>query len=60
MEARSLLEPRTARSAAQRMTPEALDLLRRRLEEEHEALDNGNIGHVISLSGPELPLNTSF
>ena len=51
MEARSLLEPRTARSAAERMTPEALEGLKARLDEEHAALDAGDIGTAISLSG---------
>lgn len=51
MEARSLLEPRTARSAAERMTPEALDGLKVRLDQEHKALAAGEIGEALSLSG---------
>jgi len=43
MEARSLLEPRTARSAAERMTPPALKSLKDRLVEEHAALDKGDM-----------------
>ncbi len=51
MEARSLLEPRTARSATERMTPDALEGLKARLDQEHRALDAGEIGEALSLSG---------
>lgn len=51
MEARSLLEPRTARSAAERMTDDALSGLKARLVEEHKALDSGDLGRAISFSG---------
>ena len=50
-EARSLLEPRTARSAADRMTPAALDMLRANIAQEHEALDSGENGRALFLSG---------
>ena len=50
-EARSLLEPRTARSAAERMTPAALDMLRANIAQEHEALDSGENGRALFLSG---------
>lgn len=50
-EARALLEPRTARSAAERARPEALTLLRQRVEDEHRALDAGDIGTAVYLSG---------
>lgn len=50
-EARALLEPRTARSAAARMTEPELALLRANIAEEHAALDAGDNGHALSLSG---------
>ncbi|GHH00097.1 GntR family transcriptional regulator [Pseudodonghicola xiamenensis] len=50
-EARSLLEPRTARSAAERMTDEELDLLRANIRDEHAALDAGEYGRALFLSG---------
>jgi len=50
-EARALLEPRTARSAAERMTEADLDLLRRNIEDEHVALDAGENGRALFLSG---------
>ena len=51
MEARSLLEPRTARSATERMTADALKGLKTRLKDEHKALDAGDVGAAITLSG---------
>ncbi|AJE47105.1 GntR family transcriptional regulator [Celeribacter indicus] len=50
-EARSLLEPRTARSAAERMTEEDLAILRANIGNEHAALDAGENGHALFLSG---------
>lgn len=50
-EARALLEPRTARSAAARMTPADHDALRRHIAEEHAALDAGEAGRALYLSG---------
>ncbi|NDV99012.1 MULTISPECIES: GntR family transcriptional regulator [unclassified Salipiger] len=50
-EARALLEPRTARSAAERMTPEDAARLRRHNAEEHAALDRGEYGTAVRLSG---------
>ncbi|MBR9764896.1 MAG: GntR family transcriptional regulator [Rhodobacteraceae bacterium] len=50
-EARALLEPRTARSAAERMTPEALATLRDHIAAEHTALHAGETGHALFLSG---------
>lgn len=50
-EARALLEPRTARSAAQRMTPEAIALLQAHITAEHDALDQGDPGRALRLSG---------
>jgi DNA-binding GntR family transcriptional regulator len=50
-EARSLLEPRTARSAAERMTPEDLTLLQSHIDAEHEALHAGDNGRALYLSG---------
>ena len=51
MEARALLEPRTARSAAQRARREEIRLLRRHIREEHTALDAGDTGRAVYLSG---------
>ena len=50
-EARALLEPRTARSAAERMTPEALERLEKHIAAEHEALADGEVGRALRLSG---------
>lgn len=50
-EARSLLEPRTARSAAERMTQDDLTLLQRHIDDEHEALHAGDSGRALYLSG---------
>jgi DNA-binding GntR family transcriptional regulator len=50
-EARALLEPRTARSAAERMTQEALARLEAHIEAEHEAIAAGESGKALRLSG---------
>lgn len=50
-EARELLEPRTARSAAMRATPDDIDLLRRHIADEHAALDAADQGRALRLSG---------
>jgi DNA-binding GntR family transcriptional regulator len=50
-EARALLEPRTARSAADRATPEAVRRLRDHIAAEHRALDEGRLGSAVYLSG---------
>jgi len=50
-EARALLEPRTARSAAERVTPADVTLLRRHNDEEHAALHRGDYGTALRLSG---------
>lgn len=50
-EARALLEPRTARSAAERATAADLALLRGHLAEEHAALAAGDPGRAVWLSG---------
>ena len=50
-EARALLEPRTARSAAERMTPADVARLQRHIDEEHAALDAGDPGRALRLSG---------
>jgi DNA-binding GntR family transcriptional regulator len=50
-EARALLEPRTARSAAQRATKEDIALLNRHIREEHEALARADNGAALHLSG---------
>lgn len=50
-EARALIERRVARLAAEAMTPEALDDLRRHIAAEHEALRAGDKGKALSLSG---------
>lgn len=49
--ARELLEPRTAESAAFKATPEDVALLRRHITEEHAALDAGDRGRALYLSG---------
>jgi DNA-binding GntR family transcriptional regulator len=50
-EARALLEPRTAHSAAERMTPEAVARLEAHIAAEHEALAEGEVGKALRLSG---------
>lgn len=50
-EARALLEPRTAHSAATRMTDADLALLRANIRNEHAALDAGENGRALFLSG---------
>lgn len=50
-EARALLEPRTARSAAERAKPADIAALRRHIEEEHAAMDEGDAGRALYLSG---------
>ncbi|WP_316013602.1 GntR family transcriptional regulator [Roseobacter sp. HKCCA0434] len=50
-EARALLEPRTAHSAAARMTPDAIARLERHVEDEHTALAAGESGRALHLSG---------
>ncbi|WP_089234161.1 GntR family transcriptional regulator [Tropicimonas sediminicola] len=50
-EARALLEPRTAHSAATRATPEDIALLKRHIDEEHAAIDAGETGRALRLSG---------
>lgn len=50
-EARSLLEPRTAHSAALRMTDEHIENLQRHIDAEHEALHSGDSGRALYLSG---------
>ena len=51
MEARALLEPRTAHSAAQRARAVDIRLLRKHIEQEHAALDAGDTGRAVYLSG---------
>ena len=50
-EARALLEPRTARSAAERMTDAALARLEAHIEAEHKAIHAGEQGKAVRLSG---------
>ncbi|MGP6089287.1 GntR family transcriptional regulator [Antarctobacter jejuensis] len=50
-EARALLEPRTAHSAAERITQADLALLHENIEQEHAALDAGENGRALFLSG---------
>ncbi len=50
-EARALLEPRTARSAASRATPRDIEILKDHIAKEHEALDAGDNGRALNLSG---------
>lgn len=50
-EARALLEPRTARSAALRITQADIARLRAHLETEHAALHAGQTGRALRLSG---------
>lgn len=50
-EARELLEPRTAHSAALKATPEDVTLLRAHIAKEHEAVDKNDRGLALYLSG---------
>ncbi len=50
-EARELLEPRTARSAARRSTPADILKLERHIHDEHAALDANDSGRALYLSG---------
>lgn len=50
-EARELLEPRTARSAAARATKSDIALLERHIKDEHAALDAADPGRALYLSG---------
>ena len=50
-EARALLEPRTARSAAERATPADVALLRAHIDAEHAAMRDGDSGRALMLSG---------
>ncbi|KPA23233.1 putative HTH-type transcriptional regulator YdfH [Shimia sp. SK013] len=50
-EARTLLEPQTARAAAERATSEDIAALERHIENEHAAIDMGNAGLALKLSG---------
>ncbi len=50
-EARALLEPRTARAAAERTTPNDIALLERHIDEEHAALKAEEAGRALKLSG---------
>lgn len=50
-EARELLEPRTARSAAKLATPEDIILLESHIAQEHAALNAGDHGRALYLSG---------
>ncbi|MEP5730696.1 MAG: GntR family transcriptional regulator [Sulfitobacter sp.] len=50
-EARELLEPRTARRAAQKATAKDVALLKDHITQEHAALNAGDRGRALSLSG---------
>lgn len=50
-EARALLEPRTSRSAAERAGPTDIASLRRHIDEEHAAMNAGDAGRALYLSG---------
>lgn len=50
-EARALVEPRTAQSAAMRATAAGIRRLRRHIADEHAALDAGDAGRAVWLSG---------
>lgn len=50
-EARELLEPRTARSAASRATKADIALLKRHINDEHAALEAADPGRALYLSG---------
>lgn len=51
MEARSLLEPRTAHSAAERITEADISALEASLTAEHAAMADGDTGRALALSG---------
>ena len=50
-EARALVEPRTARSAAERATRAQVAVLRRHIADEHAAMAAGDAGRAVWLSG---------
>ncbi len=50
-DARAKIEPLVAELAAQNMTQEGLELLRKHIEEEHEAIHEGDMGRALYLSG---------
>lgn len=50
-EARELVEPRMARMAAQRATAKDVKVLKAHIKAEHAALDGGEIGRALYLSG---------
>jgi len=50
-EARALLEPQTARAAAERATQSDIALLEAHIDEEHKALATGATGKALKLSG---------
>ncbi|MBP1806296.1 GntR family transcriptional regulator [Rubellimicrobium aerolatum] len=50
-EARALLEPRTARSAAERATPADIARLQAHIDEEHRAMSAGHAGLALRQSG---------
>lgn len=50
-EARALLEPRTAHSAAMRATETDIRILREHIAAEHAAIETGDIGKAVYLSG---------
>ncbi|MFK7868850.1 MAG: GntR family transcriptional regulator [Roseobacter sp.] len=50
-EARTLLEPRTARAAATRATPKDIKVLQAHIVREHDALAAGHLGQALRLSG---------
>lgn len=50
-QARALIEPSTARAAAERATAADIKLLERHIEEEHAALDRDDSGLALKLSG---------
>lgn len=50
-EARALLEPRTARAAAERATAADIATLERHITDEHAALESGEAGRALKLSG---------
>lgn len=50
-EARELLEPRIARSASERAKPEDIELLKRHIQDEHDALAAADHGRALNLSG---------
>ncbi len=50
-EARELLEPRTARAAAEKAKPADIEMLKRHISDEHSALEDGDQGRAVRLSG---------